>query len=66
MGSAYLDNITAHRYLEFLREPVLALLYPNREDIPSGNIWFEQEGAPTNYARPDILFTPTFLGLYKK
>jgi Transposase. len=48
------ENLTAARYLDFLRfdlVPSLAELFPNNEDpdIPEERIWFQQDGAPPHY-----------------
>ncbi|KAJ8921290.1 hypothetical protein NQ315_013764 [Exocentrus adspersus] len=48
------ENLTAARYLEFLRFdliPALAVLFPNNEDgnSPHQRIWFQQNGAPLHY-----------------
>jgi hypothetical protein len=50
------ENLTGERYLTFLRNqliPVLANMYPNANNanLPSDNIWFQQDGAPPHYAR---------------
>ncbi|XP_074026197.1 uncharacterized protein [Leptinotarsa decemlineata] len=51
------ENLTGARYLEFLQKdlvPNLAILFPCsiEADVPNRNIWFQQDGAPSHFARP--------------
>ena len=48
------ENLTAARYLDFLRFdliPALAVMFPNHEDgdVPHQKIWFQQDGAPPHF-----------------
>lgn len=58
LGPYFFDeNLNGERYLEFLQHeliPTLIHLYPNENnpDIPSNQLWFQQDGAPPHYARP--------------
>ena len=50
-------NLNGARYLLFLQEeliPNLAVLFPDpiEADMPNRNIWFQQDGAPSHFARP--------------
>ena len=47
-------NLTAARYLDFLRfelVPALAVMFPNEADpdIPTETLWFQQDGAPPHF-----------------
>lgn len=56
LGPYFFDaTLNGNLYLQFLQEelvPALAVLFPNEEDpdLPSDNIWFQQDGAPPHYA----------------
>jgi hypothetical protein len=56
LGPYFFDgSLNGEMYLEFLRFeliPALAILFPNYEDpdLPSFNVWYQQDGAPPHYS----------------
>lgn len=56
LGPYFFDgSLNGDMYLDFLRFeliPALAILFPNNEnpDLPSFNVWYQQDGAPPHYS----------------